>query len=302
MKKIGDIIGQRYGNLIVIELIGKDKYYDKIWRCKCDCGNIVNVKQGHLRSGHTKSCGCNKNHLNNLINKTFGYLLVVDRAEDYVNPCNAKRYTRWKCCCDCGKEIIVFTSNLKSGSVTSCGCHNPHRLQDLSGAKFGKLTVIKQVEPYVNDSGRKLIRYKCKCECGRYIFALANTLRTNDVMSCGCSVNSKGELAVAKWLTDNGIEYEMHKSFSDCLSNNGYRLNFDFFLKEKNVLIECNGIQHYEAIDFFGGKERLKQQQLHDKIKAEYAYKKNISYLVLDCRPNMLSTINDKLCDFFSKC
>ena len=42
----------------------------------------------------------------------------------------------------------------------------------------------------------------------------------------------------------------------------------------------------------------MKQRQLHDKIKAEYAYKKNISYLVLDCRPNMLSTINDKLCDF----
>ena len=72
---------------------------------------------------------------------------------------------------------------------------------------------------------------------------------------------------------------------------------------EKDRWYHRSTIWQFEAIDFFGGKERLKQQQqLHDKIKAEYAYKKNISYLVLDCRPNMLSTINDKLCDFFSKC
>ena len=27
-------------------------------RCRCDCGNIVIVQNIHLRSGHTKSCGC----------------------------------------------------------------------------------------------------------------------------------------------------------------------------------------------------------------------------------------------------
>lgn len=30
------------------------------WLCKCDCGNDIVVSIGHLRNGHTKSCGCLK--------------------------------------------------------------------------------------------------------------------------------------------------------------------------------------------------------------------------------------------------
>ena len=30
------------------------------WRCRCACGAIVIVYGIHLRSGHTKSCGCHK--------------------------------------------------------------------------------------------------------------------------------------------------------------------------------------------------------------------------------------------------
>ncbi len=30
------------------------------WKCVCDCGNIVDVRQSNLLSGKTKSCGCLK--------------------------------------------------------------------------------------------------------------------------------------------------------------------------------------------------------------------------------------------------
>ena len=29
-----------------------------IWMCECDCGNIINVRQGDLLREHTCSCGC----------------------------------------------------------------------------------------------------------------------------------------------------------------------------------------------------------------------------------------------------
>ena len=29
-----------------------------MWRCKCDCGNETIVSKTHLRTGHTRSCGC----------------------------------------------------------------------------------------------------------------------------------------------------------------------------------------------------------------------------------------------------
>lgn len=44
--------------LTVIEYVGKDKFNNALWRCKCDCGNEIDVTATDLVSGHTRSCGC----------------------------------------------------------------------------------------------------------------------------------------------------------------------------------------------------------------------------------------------------
>ena len=46
------------------------------------------------------------------------------------------------------------------------------------------------------------------------------------------------------------------------------------------MLIEYQGIQHYQTNDYFGGKERLNKQQYHDKLKKDYA--KNNGYKLLE--------------------
>lgn len=51
------MIGEVYGRLKVLELYSNIKY-QKRWLCRCACGTEKTVQQGHLRSGHTKSCGC----------------------------------------------------------------------------------------------------------------------------------------------------------------------------------------------------------------------------------------------------
>jgi len=50
--------GQKFGRLTVIKAVGKNKRNNICWLCECDCGNTVKVAGGHLRSGHTNSCGC----------------------------------------------------------------------------------------------------------------------------------------------------------------------------------------------------------------------------------------------------
>ena len=58
--------GQKFGKLTVLELTEKRLYinpqgkklFKKYYKCKCECGNEIIVYQGHLTSGHTKSCGC----------------------------------------------------------------------------------------------------------------------------------------------------------------------------------------------------------------------------------------------------
>ena len=57
-----------------------------------------------------------------LTGKKFGKLTVIERAEDYVSPKGA-RSPKWLCQCECGNQVTVMASNLKSGATTSCGCN-----------------------------------------------------------------------------------------------------------------------------------------------------------------------------------
>ena len=57
-----DLTGQKYNKLTVISRAksrrqpsGKLVTY---WNCKCDCGNITQVRGWDLKNGHTISCGC----------------------------------------------------------------------------------------------------------------------------------------------------------------------------------------------------------------------------------------------------
>lgn len=57
-KKI-DMIGKKYGRLLVLEKTDKkSSNFSYIYKCLCDCGKEFEVSSCKLRSGHTKSCGC----------------------------------------------------------------------------------------------------------------------------------------------------------------------------------------------------------------------------------------------------
>jgi hypothetical protein len=51
-------LGNRYGRLLVIDSHTNDKFGNKQWLVKCDCGNEKVVVGMNLRKGLTKSCGC----------------------------------------------------------------------------------------------------------------------------------------------------------------------------------------------------------------------------------------------------
>ena len=52
---------------------------------------------------------------------------------------------------------------------------------DMTGHRYGKLTVLKQV-----DKMGTHIRWKCRCDCGKETICKANTLRMGSALSCGC--------------------------------------------------------------------------------------------------------------------
>lgn len=57
-RKLIDLTGKKFGRLTVLERSNNQKGKDVVWKCRCDCGNYTEVTAGHLKDGHTKSCGC----------------------------------------------------------------------------------------------------------------------------------------------------------------------------------------------------------------------------------------------------
>lgn len=66
-----DLTGQKFGKLTAVRYKGVRGRRRTYWECVCECGNTVCVASVHLKSGHTKSCGCLKiERIENLNKKT----------------------------------------------------------------------------------------------------------------------------------------------------------------------------------------------------------------------------------------
>lgn len=56
------------------------------------------------------------------------------------------------------------------------------KLLDITGEKYGKLTVIERAK----NSKCNRVQWLCECECGKHTVVTSNGLRTGKTRSCGC--------------------------------------------------------------------------------------------------------------------
>lgn len=151
-------------------------------------------------------------------------------------------------------------------------------LKDLTGKKFGKLTVIKRNLSYATENNivSKHTYWDCVCDCGGKITVLGASLMQGLTTSCGY-IFSLGEERVRSILIDNNINFEVQKTFPDLRVNDTWFYRYDFYLPDYNRLIEFDGEQHY----FYSNKgwnteEHFKKTQYSDQIKNEYALSNHI--------------------------
>lgn len=109
--------------------------------------------------------------------------------------------------------------------------------------------------------------------------------------------SSKGEQYIEKYLKRNNINFEPQKIFKGCVDKRS--LMFDFYIPEKNMLIEFDGPQHYEAVEWFGGEPAFKQQQKRDAIKNEYAQNNNIKLIRITYDKYINNELKDTLNNIF---
>ena len=126
-----------------------------------------------------------------LTGQTFGRLTVIERGEDHVSRCGAKK-VRWRCKCTCGNETLVVSAALRLGNTKSCGClHDEGRqdaLIDLTGMTFGRLTVIERGPDYITPKGVHESQWWCNCSCGKpdRVLISGKGMKQGRVKSCGC--------------------------------------------------------------------------------------------------------------------
>jgi hypothetical protein len=131
MGKFIDLTGMIFNKLTVIELYGKNKKGDKLWKCSCECGNpnFCFVTTHNLKNGNTKSCGCWQKQAVSDYNTKYNEIEMIGKK---FNRLTIKRYLglnkhsqrMFLCKCECGneKDVIAPISQIVNGRRKSCGC------------------------------------------------------------------------------------------------------------------------------------------------------------------------------------
>lgn len=104
---------------------------------------------------------------------------------------------------------------------------------------------------------------------------------------------SKGENIIESILIEKGINYIKGYKFDDCKYKQS--LPFDFYLPDYNLCVEYDGIQHFEVIEFFGGKEKFDYRKNNDSIKNKYCISKNIRLSRISYKDDILNKIEEIL-------
>ena len=283
-----------------------------IWLTHCDCGNDYCISmqwiRKELKKGIIPDCGCGERAewSKKYIGKTYNYLTILERDEEYkkkINPKNANAY--YKCRCKCGNIISARITAIVNGEIKSCGCLKeqqdkinltPNKMHDLTNQRFGKLVAINPFKKSDDPNGEYW--WYCQCDCGNTKDVRSSSLVHGDTRSCGCITTSQFEQQIEQLLKDNNIKYlHDYALFKDLYLSSGGIGRYDFILLDKNShpyrLIEYDGKQHQKSIAWFGGEEAFKRLQLNDQTKNEYAKAHNlplvrIPYTVKTITLNML--------------
>lgn len=168
-----------------------------------------------------------------------------------------------------------------------------------------KCGILKRAknQSYDNESFIKLLQ---RVHNGKYIYtktALNGNLHNRITITCpihgdfeqiaqshlnghGCQKcqTSHLEEEIKSFLNDNKIEFEQQKTFEWLKYKN--HLYLDFYLPKYNIAIECQGIQHFKPVDFFGGEECFIKTIERDDIKQRLCENNGIKIIYFTNKSN----------------
>ena len=285
-----DLTGCKCGNLTILFRVPKTNKTHTPWACVCTCGDYCIRDLDSLVRGIGK-CDSPHNH-NSLVGKKFGKLIPIHRTDDYIQ----NRGWLYECLCECGNIKKIRERDFLYGATVTCECWK-HEYDDLTGKRFGKLTVLNIVEGK-RDFGS--IVWLCKCDCGGNVEVRSSSLKDGSIKSCGC-IKSIGEFNIKQILNMNNINYEYEKKDMGCyFPDTNKPAKFDFYIKDTQpFFLEFDGQQHEDPKRNFNKESNFAYIRNHDLFKNQWAWDNNIPMKRIPYQYRDCLTINDIMSNRF---
>lgn len=230
----------------------------------CNSGIIYDGRIDNIRKGHTWRCPeCGKKY-SNTKPKNIDYKRKAKSTKTNINSNNLK-----------GKH---------AGEIRGTWYIQEYDHGDHQGHSFYKCLNI--------ETGiHKITRFD---QLPHKIERILTNISAGTIPPQAQSHESNGEKIVRLWLEEHNIPFEKEYPFEDLRGlNNGY-LRFDFKIKNKPILIEFQGEQHYRPVEFYGGEEGFIIRQIHDKLKRNYCNKNHYKLIEI---PYNYKNLDDYLID-----
>lgn len=255
IKRVAEILGNDYEVLGIYQ--GRDipiemKHYV--------CGNTFKKRPHDIISKGSGCPYCNGNR-----HAKYNEQWVIENTPlpyHYVNGYTAMKQKCTFHCDICGQDFQQMPSRLINQHIYGCGCcptkkkSNAQFLEEIHDI----LDEYEILEKYINiDTPIKMRHKPCGCE---FSISPYKFIHRHDKKYCPICYyrKSKGEIAIAKVLTELHIDYQREFLFP----NTNYR--FDFYLPKFKAAIEYDGIQHFQET-FFSSQNELQNIQTRDEEK-----------------------------------
>ena len=268
----------------------------KILMKHCNCNNTWYVTPKNFLSGNRcpkcsgkeqKTTKKFKQEVLNLVGTDYFVLGDYKRNDKKIDFLHIK----------CKSVFGMRPSNFLSGSR----CPNCFGTPKKTTEQFKKEIFENVGDEYILIDEYKTNRTKLKFQhkiCGS-IYAVTPTDFLHGYRCPVCN-QSKGEHEINRYLKLNRYSYVRQYSNSNCKYKAPLRFDFailDDIHNEPICLIEYDGRQHYEPIEYFGGEKSFRLQRRRDKIKDDYCESHNIPLIRIKYTEfdRIESILNEKL-------
>lgn len=291
------IIAER-NNLKWLGIYSFDKYYRILVQCNY-CQKIFNPSVSNIKKGTScGSCASKKSSSKSLsyyhkkIESKLKKFSVINYVESNTGQ-NCFYYCIFECLV-CNKINIRQNTDILNKKKTVCiHCLRPDidtyikRIIKRTSSIIQVIGISKSYENKLRTkNSAKLITIRCK---------LCNTIADSSVVAllresfsthsghsgvnCNCK-KSFSESETINYLKKLNINYKIEKTFPNLIGVGNKKIRYDFYLKDYNILLECQGIQHFKFTPFFHKTVNgYATRMANDQLKWEYANQNNYTLI-----------------------